>query len=59
MGCENASKLNVKNIIMKHAEDRNILNKIELNTEEGKEYFAGNIIVPDDLDIIDCKHYYF
>jgi ribonuclease Z len=51
--CENASKLNVKNIIMYHTEDKNILNRRELYTEEGKKYFAGNIIVPDDLDIIE------
>lgn len=50
--CENAAKLNVKNIIMYHTEDKNILNRKKLYTEEGKEFFKGNIIVPDDLEII-------
>jgi ribonuclease Z len=51
--CENASKLNVKNIVMYHTEDKNISNRKELYTEEGREFFKGNIIVPDDLDIIE------
>lgn len=50
--CENASKLNVKNIIMYHTEDKNISNREKLYTEEGRKSFKGNIIVPDDLDII-------
>lgn len=50
--CETASKLNVKNIIMYHTEDKNILNRCRLYTEEGRKFFKGNIIVPNDLDII-------
>ena len=50
--CENASKLNVKNIVLFHTEDKNILNRRKLYTDEGKQFFAGNIIVPDDLDVI-------
>ena len=50
--CETASKLNVKNIIMFHTEDKNISNRKKLYTDEGKEFFSGNIIIPDDLDII-------
>jgi Metal-dependent hydrolases of the beta-lactamase superfamily III len=51
--CENASKLNVKNIVMYHTEDKNILDRKKLYTEEGRGFFKGNIIVPDDLDIIE------
>ena len=51
--CENAAKLNVKNIILFHTEDKNILNRKKLYTNEGKKFFSGNIIVPDDLDIIE------
>lgn len=50
--CETAERLNVKNIIIYHTEDKNISVRKEIYTEEGKEYFSGNIIVPDDLDII-------
>lgn len=51
--CENASKLHVKNIVLFHTEDKNILNKKKLYIDEGKNFFAGNIIVPNDLDIIE------
>jgi len=51
--CENASKLNVKTIVMFHTEDKNILNRRKLYTDEGKKFFSGNIIVPDDLDVIE------
>ena len=51
--CVNASKLNVKNIVLFHTEDKNILNRRKLYTEEGKKFFSGNIIIPDDLDVIE------
>jgi len=51
--CENATKLNVKNIILYHTEDKNISNRRNVYTAEGKKFFAGNIVVPDDLDIIE------
>jgi ribonuclease Z len=50
--CENADKLGVKNIILYHTEDKNILGRKQLYTNEGSGYFKGNIIVPDDLDVI-------
>lgn len=51
--CENASKLNIKTLIMYHTEDKNIRNRKELYTQEGKDYYKGNILVPDDLEVID------
>jgi len=51
--CKTASNLNVKNIILYHTEDKNILNRKKLYTDEGKKFFTGNIIVPDDLDVIE------
>jgi ribonuclease Z len=51
--CENASNLNIKNIVLYHTEDKNILKRNQLYTEEGKEFFKGNIIVPEDLDVIE------
>lgn len=50
--CENAARLNAKNIVLYHTEDKNIANRKKLYTEEGMQYFKGNILVPDDLDII-------
>lgn len=51
--CENASKLHVENLILYHSEDKNLKNKKELYSEEGKVYFEGNILVPHDLETIE------
>ena len=51
--CENAAKLNVKNIVIYHTEDDNIYNRRKLYTAEGQKYFQGNIYVPEDLEVID------
>ena len=47
-----AKKLNSKNLILWHTEDENLENRKELYTNEAKQYFQGNIYVPNDLDII-------
>lgn len=49
--CEVMQPLNIKNLILYHTEDTHE-NKKELYTKEAKEYFNGNVIVPDDLDEI-------
>jgi ribonuclease Z len=51
--CENAQRLKVKNLILYHTEDKNIMQRKELYIEEGKQHFQGNIIVPEDLEIIE------
>ena len=48
-----AGELGVRNLILYHTEDKNILNRKELYTEEAKKYFSGNIFVPDDLETIE------
>lgn len=53
--CENADNLKVETLIMYHTEDKNIAKRKELYVNEGKEYFKGNIIVPDDLEIINIQ----
>ena len=50
---ELAAQLNVKNLILYHTEDKNILRRKELYTEEGKKYFQGNLFVPEDLETIE------
>ena len=50
--CISADKLNVKNIILYHAEDKNLSTRKERYISEGKEVFNGNIYVPNDLDEI-------
>lgn len=50
--CESMQPLNIKNLILFHTEDTHE-NKKELYTAEAKEYFDGNVIVPNDLDEIE------
>lgn len=51
--CENAAMLSVKNLILYHTEDKTIDERKRLYTKEGREYFEGNLIVPDDLDVVE------
>lgn len=49
---ELAETLEVENLILYHTEDKNIEKRKELYTAEGKEYYSGNLFVPDDLETI-------
>lgn len=51
--CQVAEDLGVKNLILYHTEDKNIKHRKELYTNEGKEFFNGNIYVPEDLESFD------
>lgn len=51
--CELAAGLNVENLLLYHTEDKNILHRKKLYITEGKQYFKGNIFVPDDLETIE------
>lgn len=48
--CEIAQKLNVRNLLLYHTEDRNLSCRKELYENEGKKYFNGNLFVPNDLE---------
>ena len=48
-----AEKLNVKNLILWHTEDKDMANRKSKYTKEAKECFNGNVIVPNDLEIIE------
>lgn len=50
--CERAEKLKIKNLILYHTEDMHIQERKELYLAEGKQYFSGNLFVPDDRDRI-------
>lgn len=50
---ELAQSLNVKNLIVYHTEDDHIKQRRELYTKEAKLSFEGNVLVPDDLEVID------
>lgn len=50
---ELAQKLEVKNLILYHTEDKTIDTRKAAYTAEAKQYFDGNVFVPDDLEIIE------
>lgn len=50
--CQLAEQLNIKNLVLYHTEDKNIEHRRELYLEEGKQYYHGNLYIPDDLDTL-------
>ena len=48
--CELAQKLEAENLILYNTEDKNISRRKELYTEEGRQYYKGNLWIPDDLE---------
>ena len=51
--CINMNKLGVKNLILYHTEETHGIERKTLYENEGKQYFKGKVIVPNDLEIID------
>lgn len=47
-----AERLGVKNLVVYHTEDTDLGNRKERYSAEVKKNFKGNVIVPDDLEII-------
>ncbi len=47
------NKLEVKNLILYHTEESHQDKRKQLYTKEAQDYFNGNIIVPDDLELIE------
>ena len=47
------NKLNVKNLILYHTEESHGIERKKLYTKEGQDNFKGNVIVPEDLEVID------
>lgn len=48
--CELAEAMQIENLILFHTEEKNLKNRKELYTEEGRAYYSGNLYVPDDLE---------
>ena len=53
--CEVMNELEIKNLILYHTEETHKEKRKELYTKEAQEYFNGNVIVPNDLEIIDIN----
>ena len=50
---ETAERLGVKNLLIYHTEDRDLLHRRESYTAEALQYFHGHVYIPDDLDTIE------
>ncbi len=48
--CEQAEALQIPNLILYHTEDSHIEQRKELYGAEGRQYYRGNLCVPDDLE---------
>lgn len=53
--CELAQANGIKHLLLYHTEDKNIKERKALYTEEGRQFFDGDLLVPDDLEIIDLS----
>ncbi len=51
--CELAQRLGIPNLLLYHTEDRNYSNRKVLYSEEGKQYYSGNLFIPYDLESIE------
>ncbi len=51
--CELAEYLQIPNLILYHTEEVNLKRRSDLYQAEGRLYYNGNIIVPDDLEVIE------
>jgi len=51
--CELAAGLEVPNLILYHTEETHGDERKKLYTAEGKQFYRGNLYVPDDLEVIE------
>ena len=52
---ELAAKLGVRHLVLYHTEDKHIATRKQDYAAEARPYFAGDVFVPDDMDVIDLK----
>ena len=50
--CELAESLHIHSLVLWHTEDKRPACRKELYTAEGRQYYSGNLFVPDDREII-------
>lgn len=51
--CKLAEKLNIKNLLLYHTEDKNLAIRNKLYIDEGSAYYHGNLYIPNDLDSLE------
>lgn len=49
------NKLGIKKLILYHTEESHKEKRKELYTKEAQEYFNGNVIVPNDLEVLEIE----
>ena len=50
--CELAEELNIPNLVLWHTEDKQLAQRKTLYIKEGRKYYHGNLLVPEDREII-------
>lgn len=50
--CELAESLKIPNLVLWHTEDKDLSRRKERYTAEGREFYHGNLLVPDDREIL-------
>lgn len=51
--CSLASELNVPNVILYHTEGTHLSDRKVLYTAEGRKYYNGHLLVPEDMEVIE------
>ena len=50
-----AEQLRVKHLVLWHTEDKHAAERKALYSREARQYYAGDLYVPDDLDVIELR----
>lgn len=53
--CQLAESLGIPNLVLWHTEDKTIARRKQLYTDEGRQYYRGNLYVPDDREILNLQ----
>lgn len=56
--CELAQRLQIPHLVLWHTEDRSLSSRKAAYTEEGMAYYHGDLLVPEDQEIIRLTKYY-
>ncbi|MDD6144243.1 MAG: MBL fold metallo-hydrolase [bacterium] len=51
--CELAQQLGIPHLVLWHTEDKHIDQRKKLYTEEGVQFYTGDLNVPDDLEVLE------
>ena len=48
-----ATQLSIPHLVLWHTEDKNYANRKALYTAEAREHYAGDLYIPNDLEVIE------